>query len=40
MCTSKFTEGEIVSIFKQTDSGLAVKDICQQAGISTATYYQ
>lgn len=40
MRTSKFTESQIVSILKQADAGLPVKDICRQAGISTATYYQ
>ena len=40
MRTSKFTETQIVSILKQADAGLPVKDICRQAGISTATYYQ
>ena len=37
---SKFSETEIVSILKQGDAGAAVKDLCRQAGISTATYYQ
>jgi len=40
MRTSKFTETQIVSILKQADAGVPVKDICRQAGISTATYYQ
>ncbi len=40
MCTSKFTESQIVATLKQADAGLLVKDICRQAGISTATYYQ
>ena len=40
MRISKFTETQIVSILKQADAGLPVKDICRQAGISTATYYQ
>ncbi len=40
MRTSKFTETQIVSILKQADAGLPVKDICRQAGVSTATYYQ
>ena len=39
MRTSKFTETQIVSILKQADAGVPVKDICRQAGISTATYY-
>ncbi len=40
MRKSKFSETQIVSILKQADAGLAVKDICRQAGISVATYYQ
>lgn len=40
MRTSKFTETQIVSILKGADAGLPVNDICRQAGISTATYYQ
>jgi len=40
MKKSRFTESEIVSILKQADAGLPVKDICRQAGISSATYYQ
>lgn len=40
MRTSKFTETQIISILKQADAGVPVKDICRQAGISTATYYQ
>jgi putative transposase len=40
MRTSKFTESQIVSILKQADAGMPVKDLCRQAGISTATYYQ
>jgi len=37
---SKFTETQIVSILKQADADIPVKDICRQAGISTPTYYQ
>ncbi len=40
MRTSKFTETQIISILKQADAGVPVKDICRQAGVSTATYYQ
>ena len=39
MKPSKFTETQIVSILKQADAGVPVKDICRQAGISSATYY-
>lgn len=40
MKSSKFTETQIVSILKQADAGVPVKEICRQAGISPATYYQ
>ena len=40
MKKSKFSETQIVSILKQGDAGVPVKDLCRQAGISTATYYQ
>lgn len=40
MRTSKFTETQIITILKQGDAGLAVKDLCRQAGISTAMYCQ
>jgi putative transposase len=32
----KFTETWIVSILKQADASASVKDICRQAGISSA----
>jgi putative transposase len=40
MKKSKFTETQIVSILKQADAGVPIKDICRQAGISVPTYYQ
>ena len=40
MKTSKFTETQIVSILKQADAGVPVKDVCRQAGISVPTYYK
>ena len=37
---SYFTESQIVSILKQADAGVPVKDICWRVGISVATDYQ
>ena len=40
MKKSKFSETQIVAILKQGDSGVPIKDLSRQAGISAATYYQ
>lgn len=40
MKTTRFTETQMIAILKQADAGIPIKDICRQAGISQATYYQ
>lgn len=39
MKTSRFSESQIITILKQGDSGMKVKDLCREHGISDATYY-
>ena len=39
MKQSRFTEVQIVSILKEVDAGVPVKEICRKHGISDATYY-
>ena len=40
MKKSKFTETQIIAVLKQGDAGVPIKDLCRQAGISSAPYYQ
>lgn len=35
----RFTESQIVAAIKKQESGMAVKDICREIGISEATFY-
>jgi putative transposase len=37
---SRFSEAQIISILKETEAGLLVKDVCRKHGISDATYYK
>ena len=39
MKKTRFTETQIVSILKQHENGLSIKDICREQGISEATFY-
>ena len=39
MKKSRFSETQIVSILKEADAGVQVKDICRKHGISEPTYY-
>ena len=39
MRKSRFTESRIVAILHEADSGMKVRDICREHGISDATFY-
>lgn len=40
MKKSRFTESQIVAILKRQESGMSVKDICRDSGISDQTFYK
>ncbi|TWD44042.1 transposase [Pantoea sp. SJZ147] len=35
----RFTEHQIIAVLKSVEAGLTVKDVCREAGISEACYY-
>jgi len=39
MKKTRFTETQIISILKEVEAGMLVKDVCRTHGISDATYY-
>lgn len=40
MKTSKFSDGQIMSILKQAEGGVPVSDLCRQHGMSSASFYK
>jgi len=40
MKKSRFTDGQILAVLKQAESGVAVPELCREHGISTATFYK
>lgn len=39
MRKARFTEHQIIAVLKSVEAGRTVKDICREAGISEASYY-
>ena len=39
MRKARFTESQIISVIKAVEAGRTVKDVCREAEISEATYY-
>lgn len=39
MKKSRYTESQIVKIFKEVEAGRNVNEVCREYGISDATYY-
>jgi len=39
MRKARFTEHQIITVLKSVQAGRTVKDVCREAGISEASYY-
>ncbi|EBD2439658.1 transposase, partial [Salmonella enterica] len=39
MRKARFTEHQIIAVIKSVEAGRTVKDVCREAGISEATWY-
>lgn len=39
MCKARFTELQSIAILKSVEAGRIVKDVCREAAISEASYY-
>lgn len=39
MRKARFTEHQIIAVLKSVETGLIVKDVCREAGIFEASYY-
>jgi putative transposase len=40
MKRSRFTDGQIIAILKEAESGVRVADLCRNHGMSDATFYK
>ena len=40
MKKSKFTDGQVLSILKQAETGTPVPELCREYGMSNATFYK
>ncbi len=36
----RFTEQQIITILKEADTGVPLKELCRKYGVSTASYYK